>query len=75
VKLQQWVKHKGLKVIIVFEGLDGAGKGGVIKAIIERVSPPGVPRCGVACADPEREQSQMYSAFCRPFLPPEKWLF
>ena len=39
VKLQQWVVHKGLKVCIVFEGRDGAGKGGTIKAITERVSP------------------------------------
>ena len=39
VKLQQWVLHKGLKVCIVFEGRDGAGKGGTIKAITERVSP------------------------------------
>ncbi|HKO88364.1 MAG TPA: polyphosphate kinase 2, partial [Burkholderiales bacterium] len=35
VKLQEWVKHKGLKVCIVFEGRDGAGKGGTIKAITE----------------------------------------
>src|SRR3974390_3020517 len=39
VKLQLWVVHKGLRVCIVFEGRDGAGKGGVIKAITERVSP------------------------------------
>ena len=39
VKLQEWVEHKGLKVCIVFEGRDGAGKGGTIKAITERVSP------------------------------------
>ncbi|MFH7090843.1 hypothetical protein ACHWWK_26290 [Klebsiella pneumoniae] len=39
VKLQRWVVHKGLKVCIVFEGRDGAGKGGTIKAITERVSP------------------------------------
>src|SRR5580700_10762416 len=39
VKLQEWVKHKGLKVCIAFEGRDGAGKGGTIKAITERVSP------------------------------------
>lgn len=39
VKLQQWVVEKGLKVCIVFEGRDGAGKGGTIKAITERVSP------------------------------------
>ena len=39
MKLQRWVVHKGLKVCIVFEGRDGAGKGGTIKAITERVSP------------------------------------
>src|SRR5512134_3924363 len=39
VKLQEWVIHKGLKVCVVFEGRDGAGKGGTIKAITERVSP------------------------------------
>src|SRR5262249_22044249 len=39
VKLKEWVKYKGLKICIVFEGRDGAGKGGVIKAITERVSP------------------------------------
>ena len=39
VKLQQWVVHQGLKVCIVFEGRDGAGKGGTIKAMTETVSP------------------------------------
>src|SRR5215467_4713110 len=39
VKLQQWVVHKGMKVCVVFEGRDSAGKGGTIKAITERVSP------------------------------------
>jgi polyphosphate kinase 2 (PPK2 family) len=39
VKLQQWVVHAGLKVCIIFEGRDGAGKGGTIKAMTERVSP------------------------------------
>jgi polyphosphate kinase 2 (PPK2 family) len=39
VKLQEWVRHKGLKVCVLFEGRDGAGKGGTIKAIAERVSP------------------------------------
>ena len=39
VKMQEWVKAKGLKVCIIFEGRDGAGKGGTIKAITERVSP------------------------------------
>jgi polyphosphate kinase 2 len=59
VKLQQWVVHKGLKVCIVFEGRDGAGKGGVIKAITERVSPR-IFRVVALPAPTEREKSQMY---------------
>ena len=59
VKLQQWVVAKGLKVVIVFEGRDGAGKGGVIKAITERVSPR-VFRVVALPAPTEREKSQMY---------------
>ena len=59
VKLQEWVKHKGLKVCIVFEGRDGAGKGGTIKAITERVSPR-VFRVIALPAPTEREKSQMY---------------
>jgi polyphosphate kinase len=59
VKLQQWVVHKGLKVIIVFEGRDGAGKGGTIKAITERVSPR-VFRVTALPAPTERQKSQMY---------------
>ncbi|MCW2276416.1 polyphosphate kinase 2 [Rhodoblastus acidophilus] len=59
VKLQQWVIHKGLKVCIVFEGRDGAGKGGCIKAITERVSPR-VFRVVALPAPTEREKSQMY---------------
>jgi len=59
VKLQQWVVHKGLKVCIVFEGRDGAGKGGTIKAITERVSPR-VFRINALPAPTEREKSQMY---------------
>ena len=59
VKLQEWVKHKGLKVCIVFEGRDGAGKGGVIKAITERVSPR-VFRVIALPTPTEREKSQMY---------------
>ncbi len=59
VKLQRWVVHKGLKVCIVFEGRDGAGKGGTIKAIIERVSPR-VFRVVALPAPTEREKSQMY---------------
>jgi polyphosphate kinase len=59
VKLQLWVAAKGLKVVIVFEGRDGAGKGGVIKAITERVSPR-VYRVVALPAPTEREKSQMY---------------
>src|SRR5271169_2731473 len=59
VKLQLWVVEKGLKVCVVFEGRDGAGKGGVIKAITERVSPR-VFRVVALPAPTEREKSQMY---------------
>jgi polyphosphate kinase 2 (PPK2 family) len=59
VKLQRWVVHAGLKVCIVFEGRDTAGKGGTIKAITERVSPR-VFRVVALPAPTEREKSQMY---------------
>jgi polyphosphate kinase 2 len=59
VRLQEWVKYKGLKVCVVFEGRDGAGKGGCIKAITERVSPR-VFRVIALPAPTEREKSQMY---------------
>jgi polyphosphate kinase len=59
VKLQLWVVAKGLKVVVVFEGRDGAGKGGIIKAITERVSPR-VYRVVALPAPTEREKSQMY---------------
>jgi len=68
VKLQEWVKHKGLKVCIVFEGRDGAGKGGAIKAITERVSPR-VFRVMALSAPTEREKTQMYSQRYLPHLP------
>jgi polyphosphate kinase len=58
-KLQEWVKHKGLRVIIIFEGRDAAGKGGTIKAITERVSPR-VFRQVALPAPSDREKSQMY---------------
>jgi polyphosphate kinase 2 len=59
VKLQEWVKVKGVKVCVIFEGRDGAGKGGTIKAITERVSPR-VFRVVALPAPTEREKSQMY---------------
>ena len=57
--LQDWVKDKGLRVIVVFEGRDAAGKGGVIKAITERVSPR-VFRVVALPAPSDREKSQLY---------------
>jgi len=59
VRLQQWVVHKGLRVIVVFEGRDGAGKGGCIKAITERVSPR-IFRVVALPAPTEREKTQLY---------------
>ena len=59
VKLQQWVLHKGLRVIIVFEGRDAAGKGGTIKSVVDRVSPR-VFRVVALPTPTEREKSQMY---------------
>jgi polyphosphate kinase 2 len=57
--LQSWVKAKGLRIIVVFEGRDGAGKGGAIRAITERVSPR-VFRVVALPAPSDREKSQMY---------------
>ncbi|QDU27151.1 Polyphosphate kinase 2 (PPK2) [Anatilimnocola aggregata] len=68
VKLQEWVKHKGLKICIVFEGRDGAGKGGTIKAITERVSPR-VFRVVALPAPTDREKSQMYVQRYAPHFP------
>jgi polyphosphate kinase 2 len=60
VKMQLYVKEKGLKIIVVFEGRDAAGKGGVIKRITERVSPR-VFRVEALPAPTEREKTQMYA--------------
>jgi len=68
VKLQEWIKAKGLKVCILFEGRDGAGKGGVIKAITERVSPR-VFRVVALPAPTEREKTQLYAQRYIPYLP------
>jgi len=67
-KLQDWVKYKELRVIIVFEGRDGAGKGGTIKAITERVSPR-VFRVVALPAPSDREKSQMYMQRFVPHFP------
>ena len=57
--LQRWVKEKGLRVVVVFEGRDGAGKGGTIRALTERVSPR-VFRVIALPAPSDREKSQVY---------------
>jgi polyphosphate kinase len=67
-KLQEWVRHKGLRVIIIFEGRDAAGKGGTIKAITERVSPR-VFRVVALPAPSDREKSQMYMQRYIPHFP------
>jgi polyphosphate kinase 2 len=68
VKLQEWVKQEGLKVCVVFEGRDGAGKGGTIKAITERVSPR-IFRVVALPTPTEREKSQMYAQRYIPHFP------
>ena len=68
VKLQLWVVSKGVKICIVFEGRDGAGKGGTIKAITERVSPR-VFRVVALPAPSGREKTQMYVQRYLPHLP------
>jgi polyphosphate kinase 2 len=68
VKLQQWVVHKGLRVCIIFEGRDGAGKGGTIKAMTERVSPR-IFRVVALPAPTEREKSQMYAQRYQSHMP------
>jgi len=68
VKLQEWVKHTGAKICVIFEGRDAAGKGGVIKRITERTSPR-VFRVVALPSPTEREKSQMYIQRYLPHLP------
>ena len=67
-KLQDWVKYKGLRIILVLEGRDGAGKGGIIKALTERVSPR-VFRVVALPAPSDREKTQMYMQRYLPHFP------
>src|ERR1700752_1854054 len=67
-RLQEWVKHEGLRVIVLFEGRDGAGKGGTIRAITERVSPR-VFRVVALPAPSDREKSQTYMQRYIPHFP------
>jgi len=66
--LQEWVKVRGMRIVIVFEGRDGAGKGGTIRAITERVSPR-VFRLAALPAPSDREKSQLYLQRYLPHFP------
>jgi polyphosphate kinase 2 len=68
VKLQEWIKHKGLKVVVIFEGRDAAGKGGVIKRITQTLNPR-VCRVVALAAPTEREKTQWYFQRYVPHLP------
>jgi polyphosphate kinase 2 len=68
VKLQEWIKHKGLKVVVIFEGRDAAGKGGAIKRITESLNPR-ICRVVALGTPTEREQSQWYFQRYVPHLP------
>jgi polyphosphate kinase 2 len=68
VKLQEWVKQKGLKVVVIFEGRDAAGKGGVIKRITESLNPR-IVRVVALPAPTERERAQWYFQRYIPHLP------
>ncbi len=59
VKLQEWIRHEGLKVVVIFEGRDAAGKGGVIKRITERMNPR-ICRIEALGTPTEREKTQWY---------------
>jgi len=68
VKLQEWIKHKGLKVVVIFEGRDAAGKGGVIKRITMSLNPR-VCRVVALTTPTEREKTQWYFQRYVPHLP------
>ena len=68
VKLQEWIRQEGLKVVVIFEGRDAAGKGGVIKRITQSLSPR-ICRVVALAAPTEREQTQWYFQRYAPHLP------
>ena len=68
VKLQEWIKHKGLKVVVIFEGRDAAGKGGVIKRITQSLNPR-ICRVVALGTPTEREKTQWYFQRYAPHLP------
>jgi polyphosphate kinase 2 len=68
VKLQEWIKHKGLKVVVIFEGRDTAGKGGIIKRIMLRLNPR-IVRVVALGTPTEKEKTQWYFQRYVPHLP------
>ena len=68
VKLQEWIKARGLKVVVLFEGRDAAGKGGVIKCITQDLNPR-ICRVAALAAPTEREKTQWYFQRYAPYLP------
>ena len=68
VKLQEWIKHKGLKVVVIFEGRDAAGKGGTIKRITQSLNPR-IVRVVALGVPTEREKTQWYFQRYTPHLP------
>jgi len=68
VKLQEWIKHEGLKVVVIFEGRDAAGKGGVIKRIMQRLNPR-ICRVVALATPTEREKTQWYFQRYVAYLP------
>jgi len=68
VKLHEWIKQKGLKVVVIFEGRDAAGKGGVIKRITQRLNPR-ICRVVALGVPTEREKTQWYFQRYVPHLP------
>ena len=69
--LQDWVKYKGLRVIVVFEGRDAAGKGGTIKAITERVSPRVFRVVALPAPSDREKEPDIYPTLCTAF--PGRW--
>jgi len=75
VKLQEWIRNESLKVVVIFEGRDAAGKGGVIKRITQRLNPR-ICRVVALGTPTEREKTQWYFQRYVPNLPgPVKWCF
>ena len=70
IKLQEWIKHAGLRVVVIFEGRDAAGKGGTIKRITESLNPRDLPGGRPGRPDRARTHPVVLPALCRPTCPP-----